>query len=130
MKATNSEITKMVWQIENLEDTQHTLKVVAKERYTSFSKAEITTTTPPLAVKKRGPSEMVKKSDEAEIGTEENIVYAFRKNASWGSNHTNAWANFDDETLIYSIHFTGTDIDYLAGKKNRRCTNSSLTEKT
>ncbi|MCM3548550.1 S-layer protein [Alkalihalobacillus clausii] len=114
----NSEITKMVWQIENLEDTQHTLKVVAKERYTSFSKAEITTTTPPLAVKKRGANEIVKVSDEAEIGTEENTVYAFRKNASWGSNDTNAWANFDDDPYLF-IHFTGTGIDYLAGKEEQ-----------
>ncbi len=114
----NSELTKMVWQIENLEDRQHTLKVVAKERYTSFSKAEITTAVPPFAVKKRGPSEIVKLSDEAEIGAEENTVYAFRKNASWGSNDTNAWAHFDDDPYLF-IHFTGTGIDYLAGKEEQ-----------
>lgn len=110
----NSEITQMVWSQDNLEDKEHTVKVVAKERFTSFSRAEITTTDSVLAVKKLGPNEIVKVSDEADIGTEENTVYAFRKNTSWGSNNTNAWANFDDDPYIL-IHFTGTGIDYLAG---------------
>ena len=42
----NSEMIQMVWSAENLEDEEHTLKVVAKDKYTSFNRAEITTTDP------------------------------------------------------------------------------------
>ncbi|MBD8068667.1 S-layer protein [Bacillus sp. PS06] len=111
----NSEIEQMVWSADQLEDKEHTLRVVAKESYTSFSKAEIETTDPILAVKKIGPNDIVKvQDDESKIGNEENTVYAFRKNNVWGSNNTNAWANFDDEPYIL-INFTGSGIDYLSG---------------
>ena len=40
----NSEMIQMVWSAENLEDEEHTLQVVAKDKYTSFNRAEITTT--------------------------------------------------------------------------------------
>nr|WP_263323639.1 S-layer protein [Neobacillus sp. Marseille-Q6967] len=110
----NSSITQMVWSAEDLEDKEHTLKVVAKDKYISFTKAEIETTDPVLAVKKLGPSDIVKiQDDESLIGNEENTVYAFRKNNVWGSNSTNAWANFNDDPYIL-INFTGSGIDYLS----------------
>ncbi|WP_257535958.1 S-layer protein [Metabacillus litoralis] len=121
----NSSITQMVWSAENLEDKEHTLKVVSKDKYTSFTKAEITTTDPVLAVKNMGPTEIIKISDEAEIGNNENTVYAFRKNAAWGSNSTNAWANFDDDPYIL-INFTGSGIDYLAGTAEKSLYNFEL----
>lgn len=110
----NSEINQEVWSAENLEDKEHTLKVIAKDKYISFSKAEIVTTDPVLAVKKLEANNIVKLSDESLIGNEENTVYAFRKNVAWGSNNTNAWANFNDDPYIM-INFTGSGIDYLAG---------------
>lgn len=109
----NSEVHQVVWSTENLKDENHTLKVVAKERYISFSKAEIETTDPLLSMKKRGSTDIVKISDESLIENKENTVYAFRKNNEWGSNSTNAWANFNDEPYIF-VHFTGSGIDYLA----------------
>lgn len=111
----NSEIHQVVWSADNLEDKEHTLKVIPKEKYTSFTKAEIETTDPVLAVKKLAAKNMVKISDESLIGNEENTVYAFRKNGNvWGSNDTNAWAHFNDEPYLL-INFTGSGIDYLAG---------------
>lgn len=111
----NSEIHQVVWSSDNLEDKEHTLKVIPKEKYTSFTKAEIETTDPVLAVKKLVAKNIVKISDESLIGNEENTVYAFRKNGNtWGSNDTNAWAHFNDEPYLL-INFTGTGIDYLAG---------------
>ncbi|MGM7723203.1 S-layer protein [Metabacillus sp. Hm71] len=112
----NSSIEQVVWSAENLEEKVHTLKVVAKDKYTSFSKAEIETNDPLaiLAVEKLAANDLVKLSDESLIGNEENTVYAFRKNSSWGSNTTNAWANFDDDPFLL-INFTGSGIDYLAG---------------
>lgn len=111
----NSEIHQVVWSADNLEDKEHTLKVVAKEKYTSFTKAEIETTDPVLAVTKLVSKDIVKISDEAQIGNEENTVYAFRKNGNvWGSNDTNAWAHFNDDPYLL-INFTGQGIDYLAG---------------
>lgn len=121
----NSSIVQMVWSAENLEDKEHTLKVVAKEKYISFTKAEIETTDPVMAVKKLGPNDIVKISDESLIGNEENTVYAFRKNNAWGSNTTNAWANFDDDPYLV-IHFTGTGIDYLAGTGEKTLYNFEL----
>ena len=110
----NSDIQQMVWSSKTLEDKEHTLKVVAKDKYISFSKAEIETNDQVQAVKKLGANDIVKiKDDESQIGNEENTVYAFRKNNVWGSNNTNAWANFDDDPFIL-IHFTGTGIDYLS----------------
>ncbi|WP_235548821.1 S-layer protein [Paenibacillus sp. Soil522] len=111
----NSEIHQVVWSSEILEDKEHTLKVVAKEKSTSFTKAEIETTDPVLAVNKLVAKNIVKISDEAQIGNEENTVYAFRKNGNvWGSNDTNAWAHFNDDPYLL-INFTGQGIDYLAG---------------
>lgn len=111
----NSSMEKMVWSVDNLEDKEHTLKVVAKESWTSLTKVEIETTDPILAVKKLGANEIVKiQDDESLIGDKDNTVYAFRKNNVWGSNNTNAWANFDDDPYIL-INFTGSGIDYLAG---------------
>ncbi|WP_391559197.1 S-layer protein [Robertmurraya sp.] len=121
----NSSITQMVWSAQDLEDKPHTLKVVAKEKYISFSKAEIETSDPVLAVKKLGPNEIVKISDESLLGNEENIVYAFRKNTSWGSNSTNAWASFADDPYIV-INFTGSGIDYLAGTGEKSLYNFEL----
>lgn len=110
----NSEIHQVVWSAENLEDKEHTLKVIAKEKYISFTKAEIETTDPVMAVIKLGPKDIVKILDEAQIGSVTNTVYAFRKNGTWGSNDTNAWAHFNDDPYLL-INFTGTGIDYLAG---------------
>ncbi|MCZ8519415.1 MULTISPECIES: S-layer protein [Paenibacillus] len=111
----NSEIHQEVWSAENLEDREHTLKVVAKDKYISFTKAEIETTGPVTAVTKLAPKEIVSVWDDAQNGTVVNSVYAFRKNGStWGSNDTNAWAHFNDDPYLL-IHFTGTGIDYLAG---------------
>ncbi len=112
----NSSMEQMVWSSGNLEEKEHTLKVVAKESWTSFTKAEIETNNPPpaLSVQNLGASDIVKISDESLIGNKEDTVYAFRKNQSWGSNSTNAWANFDDDPYIL-VNFTGTGIDYLAG---------------
>lgn len=111
----NSEIQQLVWSAENLEDKEHTLKVVAKEKYISFTKAEIETTDPVLAVQKLIPNNFVKISDESQIGSAENTVYAFRSNGNtWGSNDTNAWAHFNDDPYLL-INFTGAGIDYLAG---------------
>ncbi|MBO1515285.1 S-layer protein [Metabacillus bambusae] len=110
----NSEIHKIVWSSEDLEDKEHTLKVIAKDKYISFTKVEIETSDPIQVVKKLGANDIVKiKDDESQIGNEENTVYAFRKNNDWGSNNTNAWANFDDNPYIL-INFTGTGIDYLS----------------
>ncbi|MBD0384806.1 FIVAR domain-containing protein [Paenibacillus sedimenti] len=109
----NSEIHQMVWSAENLADKEHTLKVVAKEKYTSFTKAEIETTDPVMAVKRLGPKEII--SDASQIGSVTNTVYGYRNNGSiWGSNNTNAWAHFNDDPYLLII-FTGTGIDYLAG---------------
>lgn len=111
----NSEIQGVVWSAENLEEREHTLKVVAKEKYISFTKAEIETSDPVTVVTKRAAKDIVKVTDEAQIGNAENTVYAFRKNGStWGSNDTNAWAHFNDNPYLL-INFTGTGIDYLAG---------------
>ncbi|MBM7603910.1 hypothetical protein JOC75_001883 [Metabacillus crassostreae] len=121
----NSQINQIVWSSKNLEDKEHTLKVVAKEKYISFSKAEIETTDPILAVKKLGANDIVKISDESLVGNEENTVYAFRKNASWGSNNTNAWANFNDDPYLL-INFTGSGIDYLAGNEEKTLYNFEL----
>ncbi|MFC0211106.1 S-layer protein [Paenibacillus chartarius] len=122
----NSSVTQVVWSAGNLEDTRHTLKVVAKERYISFTKAEIETTDPVLAVKTLGPKDIVKITDEAQAGsvtqvvyadetTVTDTVYAYRKNGNvWGSNDTNAWAHFNDDPYVLIV-FTGTGIDYLAG---------------
>lgn len=109
----NSSIAQMVWSAEDLEDTEHTLKVVSKEKYISFTKAEIETNDPVLAIKKFAGKEIVSISDESLIGNQENTVYAFRKNSAWGTNDTNAWANFNDEPYLL-INFTGLGIDYLA----------------
>ncbi|MDQ0902082.1 MULTISPECIES: S-layer protein [unclassified Paenibacillus] len=108
----NSEIHQVVWSAENLEDKEHTLKVIAKEKYISFTKAEIETTDPVMAVKKLGPKDII--SDETQIGSVTNTVYAFRKTGTWGSNDTNAWAHFNDDPYLL-INFMGTGIDYLAG---------------
>lgn len=121
----NSEIHQQVWSAENLEDKEHTLKVVAKDKYTSFTKAEIETNDPILAVTKLGPTNIVKISDESLIDNKENTVYAFRKNTAWGSNTTNAWANFDDDPYIF-INFTGSGIDYLAGTGEKSLYNFEL----
>ncbi|MFC4321550.1 S-layer protein [Litchfieldia salsa] len=122
----NSQIEQMVWNAKNLEDVEHTLKVVAKDKYTSFSRAEIETTDPLLAVKRIGPNEIVKvQDDEALIGDNENTVYAFRKNNVWGSNSSNAWANFNDAPYIY-INFTGSGIDYLSGTGDKSLYNFEL----
>lgn len=111
----NSEIHQVVWSSTNLEDKEHILKVVANEKYTSFTKAEIETTDAVLAVNKLVAKNMIKISDEAQIGNEENTVYAFRKNGNvWGSNDTNAWAHFNDDPYLL-INFTGQGMDYLAG---------------
>ncbi|WP_050184025.1 S-layer protein [Domibacillus robiginosus] len=121
----NSEIHQMVWSSENLEDKEHTLKVVAKNKPISFTKAEIDTTDPVLAVKKLAADNIVKISDETLIGNEETTVYAFRKNTAWGSNATNAWANFNDDPYIL-IHFTGSGIDYLSGTGDKTLYNFEL----
>ncbi|MCV9885403.1 glycoside hydrolase family 30 protein [Metabacillus halosaccharovorans] len=121
----NSEIHQEVWASEILEDTEHTLKVVAKEKYLSFSKVEIETNDPVLSVQKLAPHDIVKISDESLIGTEENTVYAFRKNNSWGSNNTNAWANFNDDPYLL-INFYGTGIDYLSGTGDKSLYNFEL----
>ncbi|WP_413375809.1 immunoglobulin-like domain-containing protein [Alkalihalobacillus sp. 1P02AB] len=61
------------------------------------------------------PNDIVKvQDDESLIGDEKNTVYAFRKNNQWGSQDSNAWANFNDDPYIL-INFTGTGIDYLSG---------------
>ena len=121
----NSEIHQMVWSAENLEDKEHTLKVIAKNNPVSFTKAEIETTDPVLSVEKLGANDIVKISDESLIGNEENMVYAFRKNAAWGSNNTNAWANFNDDPYIL-VHFTGSGIDYLSGTGDKTLYNFEL----
>ncbi|WP_163537018.1 FIVAR domain-containing protein [Gracilibacillus sp. YIM 98692] len=113
----NISVERMVWSAENLEEKEHTLKVVSKESWTSFTKAEIETTdpVPVVSVTNLAANEIVKIADDSEVGYEENTVYAYRENGnSWGSNSTNAWANFDDNPYIL-INFTGTGIDYLAG---------------
>ncbi|WP_462412931.1 S-layer protein [Neobacillus sp. Marseille-QA0830] len=109
----NSSVTQMVWSAADLEDKEHTLKVVAKEKYISFTKAEVETTDPVLAVQKLGPTDIVKTSDESKIENKENTVYLFRKGSDWGSNSTNAWANFNDSPYVL-INFTGSGIDFLA----------------
>lgn len=114
----NSEVHQIVWLAEDLEDKEHTVKVVSKDKPISFTKAEIETTDPVVAVKKLEASELVKVADESLIGNEENTVYAFRKNAAWGSNSTNAWANFNDDPYLF-INFTGSGIDYLARPGNQ-----------
>ncbi|WP_254842639.1 S-layer protein [Bacillus sp. MRMR6] len=122
----NSAITQMVWSAGELEDTIHTLKVVPKEKYVSFTKAEVETSDPILSVKKLGPNDIVKiRDDESLIGDLENTVYAFRKNNVWGSNSTNAWANFDEAPYIL-INFTGSGIDYLAGTGEKSLYNFEL----
>ncbi|PWU69414.1 S-layer protein [Gracilibacillus dipsosauri] len=42
----NSSMEKMVWSAENLEEREHTLRVVAKDGWTSFTKAEVETNDP------------------------------------------------------------------------------------
>jgi hypothetical protein len=122
----NSSITQMVWSQGDLEDKEHTLKVVAKDKYISFTKVEVETTDPVLAVKKIGSSNIVQiKDDESLIGNEENTVYAFRKNTVWGSNATNAWANFNDDPYIF-VNFTGSGIDYLSGTGDKTLYNFEL----
>lgn len=121
----NSEIHQEVWSSETLEDKEHTLKVVAKEKSLSFSKVEIETNDPVLAVNTLGANDIVKVSDESLIGNEENTVYAFRENTSWGSNNTNAWANFNDQPYLL-INFTGSGIDYLAGNGEKTLYNFEL----
>jgi hypothetical protein len=121
----NSSITQMVWSAEDLEDKEHTLKVVAKEKYISFTKVEVETTDPVLAVRKFGPADIVKISDESLIENKGNTVYAFRKNTAWGSNATNAWANFNDDPYIL-VNFTGSGIDYLSGTGDKTLYNFEL----
>ncbi|MFZ4450784.1 S-layer protein [Salibacterium aidingense] len=115
----NSEMEQEVWSAEGLEEKEHTVKVTAKESYTSFSKAEIETTedVPADTVHTLAANEIFPISEDAEISGEENTVFAYRENGqTWGSNETNAWADFDDNPYIF-IHFTGTGIDYLAGRE-------------
>ncbi|WP_078434878.1 S-layer protein [Metabacillus halosaccharovorans] len=121
----NSEIHQEVWSSEVLEDTEHTLKVVAKEKYLSFSKVEIETNDPVLSVQKLAPNDLVKITDESLIGNEENTVYAYRKNNTWGSNQTNAWANFNDDPYLF-INFYGSGIDYLSGTGDKSLYNFEL----
>ncbi|WP_018931173.1 immunoglobulin-like domain-containing protein [Gracilibacillus lacisalsi] len=116
----NSSIVKKVWEATDLEETEHTLKVVAKEAYTSFVRAEIETDDPIdfEAVTTLAPNDFTAIADDSEIGNEENTVYAYRENGNtWGANSTNAWADFNDNPYIF-INFTGTGIDYLAGAEN------------
>ncbi|MGY4691071.1 S-layer protein [Salibacterium sp. K-3] len=113
----NSEMEQMVWSADNLEETTHTVKVVAKEDYTSFTRAEVETSEeqPITAVDTLAPDDFTAVSEDSEIGNEENTVYAYRENGNtWGANSTNAWAAFEDNPYIL-VHFTGTGIDYLAG---------------
>jgi hypothetical protein len=124
----NSEIHQVVWSAKDLEDKVHTLKVVTREKYASFTKAEIETTDPVMAVQKLAPKDIVKLTD-AQAGSVAqavyaaavpgdsvtNIVYAYRNNGNvWGSNDTNAWAHFNDDPYLYIV-FTGTGLDYFAG---------------
>ncbi|SHN22087.1 immunoglobulin-like domain-containing protein [Gracilibacillus kekensis] len=116
----NSSVVQMVWSAEDLEQGEHTLKVVAKESYTSFVRAEIETDEPMEfeATTTIAPNDFTAIADDSEIDDQENTVYAYRENGNvWGANSTNAWANFNDNPYIL-IHFTGTGIDYLAGTGN------------
>ena len=111
----NYEINELLWSSEELTDGNHVLKVVSKQGYISFSKAEITTTDKALSTIKLAPTSIVKIADEAQVGNAENTVYAIRKNGQvWGSQTSNAWANFNDSPALV-INFTGSGIDYLAG---------------
>ena len=108
----NSEIDRIVWSIEGLEDTEHTLKVVAKTGSISFIKADISTNEQALMTTTIAPTSIVKISNEDQVGTEKNTVYAIRENGNvWGSQAGNAWANFNDNPSIV-INFTGSGIDY------------------
>ncbi|SFP33736.1 S-layer protein [Salibacterium halotolerans] len=113
----NSEREQMVWSAENLEETEHTLKVVANDGYASFTHAEVETSEErPLTTKDTlAPDDFTAVSEESAIDGNDNTVYAYREGENdWGANSTNAWANFDDNPYIL-VHFTGTGIDYLAG---------------
>ncbi|MDC3416772.1 S-layer protein [Aquibacillus salsiterrae] len=113
----NSSKERMVWSTEGLVETEHTLRVVSKDSWTSFTKAEIETTdpVPVVSVQQLAANQFIRIANESEIGTEENTVYAYRENGNvWGANSTNAWASFDDNPYIL-VNFTGTGIDYLAG---------------
>ncbi|SFL53310.1 Glycosyl hydrolase family 59 [Gracilibacillus orientalis] len=113
----NSSIVKKVWEATNLEDTNHTLKVVAKESFTSFVRAEIETDDPVdlETMNTLAPNNITAIAADSEVGDAENTVYAYRENGNtWGANNTNAWADFNDNPYIF-INFTGTGIDYLAG---------------
>lgn len=110
----NSSIVKMVWSAKDLSDEEHVVKVVSKEKYTSFVRAEIETeeTIEFLAETRLAPGDFVPISNENQIGDEENTVYAYRDTNTWGYNDTNAWANFNDNPYLV-INFTGTGIDFL-----------------
>ncbi|SDO03938.1 FIVAR domain-containing protein [Alkalicoccus daliensis] len=113
----NSSIEQMVWSADGLEEQEHTLRVEATDSFASFTRAEIETDEEIVreAVTTIAPNDFIAISDEAEIGEEENTVYAYRENGlEWGSSSSNAWANFNDNPYIL-IHFTGTGIEYLSG---------------
>ncbi|QKS70287.1 S-layer protein [Paenalkalicoccus suaedae] len=124
----NSSIEQMVWSATGLEEDVHTLRVVATENWASFTKAEIETEDEASfeAVTFLAPNNFVAIHDETEIGGEENTVYAYRDNGlRWGSNSTNAWANFHDNPYLF-IHFSGTGIDYLVNSADKHAYNFEL----
>ncbi|MCK0470980.1 S-layer protein [Halalkalibacter sp. APA_J-10(15)] len=122
----NSSIEQVVWSAKGLEDEEHTLEVVTTDRYVSFTKAEIETTDPVLAVTNLAPSNFIPITEDSEVGEEENTVYALRRNGNvWGSNQTNAWANFNDDPYLV-ISFTGSGIDYFSGTGDETLYNFEL----
>jgi LPXTG-motif cell wall-anchored protein len=122
----NSEIDQIVWSVKNLEDKEHTLKVVAKKGSINFIKADISTTDPVLSTLNLAPTSIVKIADESQVGNLENTVYAIRKNgAVWGSQTSNAWANFNDSPVLV-INFTGSGIDYKAATSTKSMYNFEL----
>nr|WP_245301509.1 S-layer protein [Virgibacillus natechei] len=124
----NSSIEQMVYSVENLEEKEHTLEVVATEDFISLTKAEIETNddVPVKTVTTLAPNEFVAIAEDSEVENEENTVYAYRENGqTWGANNTNAWASFDDTPYIL-INFTGTGIDYLSGTGDQSAYNFEL----
>lgn len=113
----NSSVVKKVWSAEGLTEEEHIVKVVSKDRYTSFVRAEIETDEEVdfLASTKLAPKDFIPISEHDQVGEEENTVYAYRENNTWGYNDTNAWANFDDNPYLV-IQFTGTGIDFLTNQ--------------
>ena len=110
----NSEIPGVIWSTEGLEYEEHTIRIVATTGSINFTKGEFTSTAATGYIRNIAPNVLTHIKEDSEVGTAENTVYAYRRSVSnWGSQASNAWANFGDDPYLL-INFTGTGIDFRA----------------